>query len=127
MIIIIHRCTLLALLLRLGASYKYLLKATWIRSLHSMAAAAKPLHCVSGETPVAVAKPSLVVFDLDACVWLPEMYQLWGGGGAPFSYRDAENCCVDAAGTPVVLLGAVPEASTRITMNAISSYRQGVS
>lgn len=27
---------------------------------------------------------ALVVFDLDACCWSPEMYELWGGG-APFS------------------------------------------
>lgn len=26
----------------------------------------------------AIRKPSLVVFDLDACVWLPEMYQVSG-------------------------------------------------
>ena len=28
-------------------------------------------------------KPKAVVFDLDGCVWRPEMYELWGGG-APF-------------------------------------------
>ena len=29
------------------------------------------------------ALPKVVVFDLDGCVWDPEMYELWGGG-APF-------------------------------------------
>jgi magnesium-dependent phosphatase 1 len=28
--------------------------------------------------------PRCLVFDLDGCVWDPEMYELWGGGGAPF-------------------------------------------
>ncbi len=37
------------------------------------------------------------------------MYQLWGGGGAPFTYADGENECIDRAGTRVRLLGAVPE------------------
>ena len=27
---------------------------------------------------------SMFVFDLDACCWSPEMYELWGGG-APFT------------------------------------------
>lgn len=46
----------------------------------------------------------VVVFDLDACVWNPEMYQLWGGG-APFQY-DGKNC-IDRNGTKVELLGYV--------------------
>mmetsp|Transcript_19804 Transcript_19804/g.39270 ORF Transcript_19804/g.39270 Transcript_19804/m.39270 type:complete len:181 (+) Transcript_19804:90-632(+) len=52
--------------------------------------------------------PTLVVFDLDACVWFPEMYQLWGGG-APFEYVAEDNSCTDARGTSVRLLGAIPE------------------
>ena len=28
--------------------------------------------------------PKILVFDLDGCVWWPEMYHLWGGGGSPF-------------------------------------------
>ena len=32
---------------------------------------------------MTTALPKVVVFDLDGCVWDPEMYQLWGGG-APF-------------------------------------------
>ena len=32
---------------------------------------------------IMTALPKVIVFDLDGCVWDPEMYQLWGGG-APF-------------------------------------------
>mmetsp|Transcript_58339 Transcript_58339/g.132114 ORF Transcript_58339/g.132114 Transcript_58339/m.132114 type:complete len:182 (-) Transcript_58339:216-761(-) len=56
-----------------------------------------------------IARPFLVVFDLDQCVWLPEMYQLWGGGGPPFKYSTTDNTCADRAGTVVRLLGAIPE------------------
>ena len=28
--------------------------------------------------------PNLNFVMLDGCVWDPEMYELWGGGGAPF-------------------------------------------
>jgi hypothetical protein len=28
--------------------------------------------------------PRVLVFDLDGCVWEPEMYELWGRGGSPF-------------------------------------------
>ena len=30
------------------------------------------------------ARPSCIVFDLDGCLWSPEMYELWGRGGSPF-------------------------------------------
>ena len=42
------------------------------------------------------AKPKVVVFDLDGCLWDPEMYMLSWRGGAPF----------EADGERVVLLGA---------------------
>jgi hypothetical protein len=29
--------------------------------------------------------PKIFVFDLDNCVWYPEMYMIWGGG-PPFTY-----------------------------------------
>ena len=32
---------------------------------------------------IMTALPKVIVFDLDGCVWDPEMYELWGGG-APF-------------------------------------------
>ncbi len=40
--------------------------------------------------------PKVLVFDLDGCVWSPEMYELmWGRGGAPFKLRsdgDLDDC-----------------------------------
>ncbi|KAJ1455369.1 magnesium-dependent phosphatase-1 [Pelagophyceae sp. CCMP2097] len=58
---------------------------------------------------MAPARPKVYVFDLDNCCWLPEMYQLWGGGGAPFTGPDAKNELRDVAGTRVHLLGNVAE------------------
>ena len=34
----------------------------------------------------ALTLPKAVVFDLDGCLWYPDMYMLWGGG-APFRVR----------------------------------------
>ena len=31
--------------------------------------------------------PKVLAFDLDGCVWDPEMHELWGRGGAPFTPR----------------------------------------
>jgi len=50
--------------------------------------------------------PKVVVFDLDGCVWDPEMYELWGSGGAPFKVRPDGNLS-DRSGTKVYLLGDV--------------------
>jgi len=50
--------------------------------------------------------PKVVVFDLDGCVWDPEMYQLWGSGGAPFKVSTDGNLS-DRSGTVVHLLGDV--------------------
>ena len=52
--------------------------------------------------------PAAVVFDLDGCVWSPDMYMLWGGG-APFSGPDANGDLADARGQRVRMLGAIPE------------------
>ncbi len=52
--------------------------------------------------------PVLVVFDLDACCWYPEMYMLWGGG-APFRVVHKTNTLLDARGTSVRLLADVRE------------------
>ena len=49
--------------------------------------------------------PRAVVWDLDGCVWDPEMYQLWGGG-APFT-KKKDGDLIDARGTNVRLLGDV--------------------
>ena len=51
----------------------------------------------------------MVVFDLDACVWFPEMYMLMGGGGAPFAFDAARNVATDSRGEEVKLLGAIPQ------------------
>lgn len=49
--------------------------------------------------------PKLFVFDLDNCVWFPEMYQLWGGG-SPF--REGKNGdLADCSGERVYLMGDV--------------------
>ena len=37
------------------------------------------------EINMARRLPKVLVFDLDGCVWWPEMYHLWGGGGSPFT------------------------------------------
>jgi len=50
--------------------------------------------------------PRCFVFDLDGCVWDPEMYELWGGGGAPFK-PNKDGSLTDRAGTRVDLLGDV--------------------
>eukprot|EP00965_Chrysotila_dentata_P194175 6176203-Pleurochrysis_carterae.AAC.2 len=57
--------------------------------------------------------PSLIVFDLDAACWMPEMYlraccQLWGGG-APFKQLSTSpnNRLEDCRGTAVRLLADV--------------------
>lgn len=50
--------------------------------------------------------PRVLVFDLDGTFWSPEMYQLWGGGGAPFNkHPTRKDALVDRAGTHVELLG----------------------
>ena len=40
--------------------------------------------------------PKAVVFDLDGCLWYPDMYMLWGGG-APFSIRNDRDLEVPSA------------------------------
>ena len=65
------------------------------------------LHAVAASA--LVARPKLIVFDLDACVWFPEMYMLMGGGGAPFEFDAARNVATDRHGEAVKLLGAIPQ------------------
>ena len=55
------------------------------------------------------ALPAVVVFDLDGCLWFPDMYMLWGSGGAPFTGPGADGALVDCGGRRVTMLGAVPE------------------
>ena len=50
------------------------------------------------------AKPKVVVFDLDGCLWDPEMFMLSWRGGAPFT-PDGD-AMLSQSGERVVLLGA---------------------
>ena len=49
-----------------------------------------------------MAVPKVIAWDLDGCVWDPEMYQLWGGG-SPFN--------VAPGSTPVSLSRALPQST----------------
>ena len=51
----------------------------------------------------ASALPKAVVFDLDGCLWYPDMYMLWGGG-APFT-EGGSGELTDRAGQRVQMLG----------------------
>lgn len=51
------------------------------------------------------SRPKVVVFDLDGCVWYPEMYMLWGGG-APFKAQ-SNGDLKDTAGQKCYLMGAL--------------------
>jgi magnesium-dependent phosphatase 1 len=53
------------------------------------------------------AKPKVVVFDLDGCLWDPEMFMLSWRGGAPFT-PDGD-AMLAQSGERVVLLGAARE------------------
>ena len=53
-----------------------------------------------------VTLPKAVVFDLDGCLWYPDMYMLWSGGGPPFTVRDDRDLD-SVSGTRVYLLGDV--------------------
>ena len=50
-------------------------------------------------------RPKVVVFDLDGCVWYPEMYMMWGGG-APFTVQPNGDL-KDRSGSKCYLMGAV--------------------
>lgn len=53
------------------------------------------------------AHPKLIVFDLDGCLWKPEMYELsWYGKGSPFS-PDEKGNMISSSGDKVYLLGNV--------------------
>lgn len=66
--------------------------------------AAKAAAGTSAGASAAIRRPRLVCFDLDGTLWYPEMYQLWGSGGAPFKKTDDGNI-VDRSGTKVKLMG----------------------
>lgn len=52
--------------------------------------------------------PPALVFDLDGCVWDPEMYEMWGSGGSPFTPVKSGDL-KGRDGTIVRLLGDVRE------------------
>mmetsp|Transcript_62063 Transcript_62063/g.145636 ORF Transcript_62063/g.145636 Transcript_62063/m.145636 type:complete len:270 (+) Transcript_62063:70-879(+) len=64
--------------------------------------------------PQAEHLPRCVVFDLDGCLWYPEMYELsWQGGGAPFSSDDLGNIR-DRRGNAIRLHSGVDAALTEL-------------
>jgi magnesium-dependent phosphatase 1 len=59
----------------------------------------------SGPPHASLVTPAVAVFDLDGCLWAPDMYMLWGGG-APFVV-DEDGDLSDCSGRRVRLLGDV--------------------
>lgn len=58
--------------------------------------------------------PRCVVFDLDGCLWSPEMYELsWDRGGAPFAY-DTQGVMRDKRGCVISLHSGVESALTEL-------------
>ena len=59
------------------------------------------------------SRPKAIIFDLDGCLWKPEMYELvWfsKGQGAPFSpHPEKPGALISVAGEPIQLLGDVRE------------------
>lgn len=55
--------------------------------------------------------PKLIIFDLDGCLWSPEMYEIlyfMGGQGSPFAVDDQDPSILrTSGGNPVKLLGNV--------------------
>ena len=66
------------------------------------AASVSSVNMASSSTPL----PRALVFDLDGCLWAPEMYELWGRGGAPFTLTKNGNL-KDRGGEEIELLGDV--------------------
>ena len=54
--------------------------------------------------------PKLLVFDLDGCLWEPEMYELlYGTGGSPFTVKPNGGDLLDKSGNHIELIGDVRE------------------
>lgn len=80
---------------------------------------------------VTAALPPVVVFDLDGTLWNPEMYQLWGSGGAPFRHAGSSPTghVVDKKGNKVDLIGdtrevlasLIPAVASGVTCLAVAS------
>ena len=72
-------------------------------ALMSVTSVTRPAALASSAT-----RPAAIIFDLDGCLWYPDMYMLWGGG-APFSKAAAGTDLTDVRGAKVRMIGAVPE------------------
>ena len=72
-------------------------------ALMSVSSVTRPAVFASSAT-----RPAAIIFDLDGCLWYPDMYMLWGGG-APFSKAAAGTDLTDVRGAKVRMIGAVPE------------------
>ena len=77
--------------------------AALVLQLHLCSAFMQPQTARRTQTLLA-AKPKVVVFDLDGCLWDPEMYMLSWRGGAPF--EPDGDAMLAQSGERVVLLGA---------------------
>ena len=62
---------------------------------------------VRANNTTAKTLPKVLVFDLDGCCWYPEMYMMWGSGGAPFKTKDDGHSAESKTGQKVQLLGDV--------------------
>jgi magnesium-dependent phosphatase 1 len=72
------------------------------------------MAAAAGSVAPPSGKPKLIVFDLDGCLWDPEMYELWGGG-APFrAAGDGSADLLDAAGVRVRMLGNIQMILSRL-------------
>ncbi|CAJ1405627.1 unnamed protein product [Effrenium voratum] len=76
--------------------------------------AAKGRRRGSSVSPASGALPRCVVFDLDGCIWSPEMYELsWDRGGSPFRY-DEKGVMRDRNGCAILLHSGVDRALTEM-------------
>jgi magnesium-dependent phosphatase 1 len=75
----------------------------------------QPWSSPSRASTALEALPKAVVFDLDGCLWAPDMYMLWGGG-APFTVQK-DGTLKDCRGSKVEMLGAVPEVLLELKTN----------
>ena len=61
--------------------------------------------------------PKVLVFDLDGCLWEPEMYELlYGTGGAPFHIEKDGNL-TDKCGNHITLIGDVRDIMYELKTN----------
>ena len=61
--------------------------------------------------------PKVLVFDLDGCLWEPEMYELlYGTGGAPFHTEENGNL-TDKSGNCIELIGDVRDIMYELKTN----------